>query len=320
MVKQLTIWLLFLVLSEAAKLPENVVPSKYTITLQTDIDNRQMSFSGKVKIDVNILVPTQKILLNMHGITVSKVDVFNSKSHFIGSDFFLKPPVNEIITIGLDSIIPEGSYTVEMDFKGNFRNGTSGFFSSYLRNDEGLEEFAVVTNCHSGQNCRYIFPCFDEPQFLAKFNVEIKHNKNFVAISNTEIKKRAETMTAYVITSFQETQPISINAFGFAVLNFRQEGPNNVRIKHQVFAERKSVTSGEASTVLNQGDMVIEAFANLLGLPTISKLDQIILPNFVDTPDGYHPCGIMLANLDNNDDELEITKSIATKFSVEAIN
>lgn len=321
MVIRLIIFVVLLSSSNAAKLPANVVPTKYLITLQTDFDKEILSYSGKVKIDVNVLIPTRDVLLNMHSsITVRDVDVYNPTTRFLDSNFSPTPPVNDIFTIRLDAVLAVGAYTIEMLFSGNLRNDGLGFFVMSFQNDSGGKDFVAATNFHTNY-AHFTFPCFDEPQFLAKFNLEIKHNKSYIAISNKEIKQRIENVNNYATSIFEETESIPTYAFGFVVLNFRQVGPNAGRIEHRVYAQKKTIF-GEFSKALSQGDMVIEMFHDLFGMPALNKLNQIILPGYADTPNGFHPCGIMLANethLDNGDGSfsmLALIKSIARKYSV----
>ena len=66
--------------ADAVVLPTNVKPSKYRMTLQPDLGT--FTFTGEQTIDVDILVPTARIMLNAAELEISEVTLrrppFNS--------------------------------------------------------------------------------------------------------------------------------------------------------------------------------------------------------------------------------------------------
>jgi cytosol alanyl aminopeptidase len=311
---------LFVAVANGSKAP-TVIPLKYTLQLVTDIEKGLTAYSGNVTIEVKVEKDdTSIIFLNMQGLEITKVDVFNDTSHFIPDNFVVGPPNNEVITLRTNAFLSTGVYTIEMSFRGNLRNDSLGFFSSV----SGKENIIAATNFHSSF-ARYAFPCFDDPQFLVEFNLEIQHNKFFSAISSTK-GKIFLLDDEYAVTVFEKTDLIPIHAFGFAVQNYRDVGPNNMRIAHRVYAERLLSIDGKTTETLDQTDAIINLFYDLLGPPTIENLNQIIINDFIDSPYGFDPCTIMLGNqrhLINDDDKTsngdklaDATRIIATKYSV----
>lgn len=68
---------------------------------------------------------------------------------------------------------------------------------------------------------RRVFPCFDEPEYKAEFDISINHHKNFTAVSNAKVRETTKPdENSRVITYFATTPRISPHNVAFIVFNF----------------------------------------------------------------------------------------------------
>ena len=59
------------------RLPNNSIPLRYDLWLKTEVDKEISDFSGRVKIHIKVLEPTQIITLHMRQIYIAKVDLLD---------------------------------------------------------------------------------------------------------------------------------------------------------------------------------------------------------------------------------------------------
>jgi len=67
---------------------------------------------------------------------------------------------------------------------------------------------------------RRAFPCFDEPQFKAKFALTIVHDKNLNAVANTPLMSRVQRNSYLDESKFESTVNMSTYIIVFAVSDF----------------------------------------------------------------------------------------------------
>lgn len=116
------------------RLPKSVVPTHYDLELTTNVDTGDRAFSGKVKIDVDILENVDEILLHNRGLVLksilikdeSDVEITHVEQQEVGSDFvhfteFSRP------------ILKDEKLTLEIEFEGQLQLSMAGFYRSTYR-------------------------------------------------------------------------------------------------------------------------------------------------------------------------------------------
>lgn len=168
-------------------LPENVKPSNYNINIKTGIDTGDDKFSGVVKIDITVSSPATTITLHSKQLTIDSAQLTTKvelptvtplTSTFEENDQFL------ILTSA--SEFSAGNYILEIAYNGILRTDNLGFYKSSYTNDDGTEVFLATTQFEA-MEARHGFPCFDEPQLKATFDIIIEHGCKYHAISNSPV-------------------------------------------------------------------------------------------------------------------------------------
>lgn len=92
---------------------------------------------------------------------------------------------NDFLVIHLDEALGEDhKYEIFIMFKGTMDDGLAGFYrSSYLDKAKNEKVWLGVTQFEA-ISARMAFPCFDEPDMKATFDISIGRKDGYRAISN----------------------------------------------------------------------------------------------------------------------------------------
>nr|XP_023022543.1 aminopeptidase N-like [Leptinotarsa decemlineata] len=211
------------------RLPNIQIPSKYEVSLflnQSVFDGSVTSFNGTARITFQVTKKTDKIQIHS-SVTHSSIELENST---IG---IITPSLNgttEILTIPLNSTLePSVNYFLVIKYTGQIDIRTmKGFYRSSFNNENGSIEYLLTTQFQP-THARKAFPCFDEPQFKARFVISITYPKGYKALSNSPRENLPVDLgTGYETTTFKETPLTSTYLIAFIVSKFTCTGGINI--------------------------------------------------------------------------------------------
>ena len=163
-------------------LGDNVVPTNYNITMDTNL--KTFRFNGIVRIKVRIRKPTRVISLNSVGLKILGADV--SAIGAAQSAVVTESAKEERISLNLKKAV-SGNAIITVRFSGTNNDKMHGFSRS--RYMEGGKEQYLLTSQFEAADARAAFPCFDEPNFKATFDLTMLIDKGLEAVSNMPIKR-----------------------------------------------------------------------------------------------------------------------------------
>ena len=173
-------WLLIIAPSLfAQRLPQNVVPSHYSLSLDPVIAEK--IFSGEETIDVRVRTATKEIVLNSLDLDITEAEVKSGNTTQKAAVAYDKP--QEMVRLSLPQPVPIGPAQLHLKFSGKLTEGLRGLYLS-----KGSHRQYAVTQ-FEGTYARMMFPCFDEPAFKATFDLTIMADNDDTAISNGRIAK-----------------------------------------------------------------------------------------------------------------------------------
>lgn len=267
------------------RLPSNVEPLHYNLSISSNIHLGELEFSGEVKIKLKVLEPTSTITLHHRYLTILKVDLLRGTGGSIQSN--IEPsyiPETEFL-----QITPRLPLTVDSEvwivisYTGNLRDDRKGFYrSSYVDTNLGIRKYLAVTQFES-TDARHGFPCFDEPRFRSTFLISIKHHKSYHAISNMEVQDEIVESDDYVITNFVETPAMPTYLVAFVVSDYKKVNESSYRAPQQVFAKPQSIDNGEADLAVTIAGRILTQIETYFGLNyryLQPKMDQVAIPDF----------------------------------------
>jgi len=162
-------------------LGNNVVPSNYHLIFDTNL--KSFVYSGRARIEVGIKEPTKIIKLNASNLKIKNARIISGSSMQIARHILNQK--EETLWLLIDNSIV-GRAIIEINFTGTNNDKMYGFYRSSYKH--GGKENYILTTQFEAADARAAFPCFDEPEFKAIFNVELIVDNNLRAVSNMPVK------------------------------------------------------------------------------------------------------------------------------------
>ncbi|XP_049529896.1 aminopeptidase N-like [Anopheles darlingi] len=263
-------------------LPNNSIPTHYSISLETDIHQNVRTFRATTWVYLTILEPSDRITMHLQELTIMEARLYRVASSG-GQAIEIDQPAR-IVNIALEHVtfrtaatLPTGNYALRIVYTGIMLNYQSGYLASQYRNEQ--DQWRYVGSTHfQATHARRLLPCYDEPALKATFDLQIRHHRDYKAIANmprTSIEIDP-TNREYLISVFETTPRMSTYLLAFAVTDFatRENG------KHQVVARSNAIN--DADYALQVGATILERLEDYLGVPYyeyMPKLTSIAIPD-----------------------------------------
>ena len=163
------------------RLPRTVLPRHYQLAIAPDLG--AATFEGVTVVRVEITEPVTEILCNAAELTIHSALLTDSGGHEVAGQVSLDTEL-ERATIRLPSEAAAGPATLTMKYSGALNDKLHGFYRSTFTDAEG-EKQVIATTQFEATDARRAFPCWDEPDAKAVFEVEILVPDGLIAVSNT---------------------------------------------------------------------------------------------------------------------------------------
>lgn len=179
---------------ENFRLSDTVKPSKYELIIEPNFTEK--TFKGTTSIHVKAMhANTRTIVLHIadlhidSGWRLTRPDLpgFQQPKGILTEDKDAQT-VNLPFTSPLD---PEQEYVLVLPYSGHI-NEANGFFFNNFQQDMPREQGVVYGTNLSPIYSRYLYPCFDEPNFKAEFQLTVQGIGSFEVISNGLAGERME--------------------------------------------------------------------------------------------------------------------------------
>ena len=252
------------------RLPRTVVPSRYRLVLEPNLDTA--TFSGTVSIDVTTSDGADSVTLNAVELSIDSVRVSGTEV-----TFHLDADTERLI---IDAPLDTGAAVViDIAFTGTLNDKLRGWYRSTFTDQAG-DERVIATTQMEVTDCRRAFPCFDEPDFKAVFDIALIVEPDLLAISNGAEVSRATRDDGKQIIAFKPTMIMSTYLVALIV------GPLEATEPVDVDGVPLRVIHVPGKGHLTEFGLEIGAFSlrwyqEYYGIPYPSdKVDMIALPDF----------------------------------------
>lgn len=256
-------------------------PEHYDVYLKPDRDS--LTLTGRVVIaGKKTGRPAQRLTLHQNGLKVESAKVFKAdkkgEREIPVSRINHHKTLNEVRLHTKELLYP-GRYRAELEFSGTISRNMDGIYPSFFKQD-GQEKRLIATQFES-HHAREAFPCIDEPEAKATFQLTLTSPEGEVALSNTPIEKESKVKGQDLKeTTFEKTPVMStyLLAFVFGELGFK-EAKTKRGVKVRIYATKDNVahTTFALGTAVKCLDFYEEYFGINYPLP---KCDFIALPDF----------------------------------------
>ncbi|KDR73439.1 hypothetical protein GALMADRAFT_72189 [Galerina marginata CBS 339.88] len=214
------------------RLPTNVKPTHYDITIKTDL--KKLTFQGLVKVSLDVQTETSTIILNTSELEIGKASVYSvalKAEQLVTMSAFDK--TEERTTFQLTDKLPAGSKAeIRIAFSAGLTGKMTGYYKSSWEH-EGKTKYFSLTQFEPTA-ARRAFPCWDEPLLKATFAITMISRADTINLSNMAIiseesiqpgvntpTELAEILAStenekWKITKFGTTPPMSSYIVAFA--------------------------------------------------------------------------------------------------------
>ena len=187
------------------RLSKAIRPIRYELRFDLDLD--RWTSAGHARISLTIDAPVREI-------TIHAVDLDIKTAATLGG-----PAMREVTyeresqtaTLRFENEIGKGDRVLEITWNGEIREALRGLY----RSTRPGERYAATQ--FEAADARRAYPCFDEPEFKARFALELIHPAGLAAIANMPIQKTEVIADGRARTRFVETPKISPYLLAFTV-------------------------------------------------------------------------------------------------------
>ncbi|GAC1386635.1 MAG: M1 family metallopeptidase [Candidatus Saccharimonadales bacterium] len=174
-----------------------------------------------------------------------------------------------------------GKYTIRLHFSGLITKPMNGMYPCYF-DENGAQKQLIATQFES-HHAREVFPCIDEPEAKATFDLILTTPTKETVLANTPIKHQTEVVVndqTQLRTTFETTPKMStyLLAFVYGELGFKQaKTKDGVHVRTYATSDNVQFTDFALEVAVKCLDFYNDYFGTAYPLP---KADLIALPDF----------------------------------------
>ena len=250
------------------RLRTDVRPSRYELRFDLDLDTWTSKGTGRITLRTE--QAARELVLHAVDLDITRASLRGTEMTGVTYD-----EESQAATLAFPAELPAGEHVLELEWSGEIREALRGLY----RSTRGEERYAATQ--FQAADARRAFPCFDEPEFKAKWVIELEHDTTLVPISNAPIAEQRESRPGRTLTRFAEMPKISSYLVAFCVGPFES---TPVAKSASGFDVRVWVPPGLAVRGVYARDSHVRAVGYLeqyTGIPyPYAKCDAIGLPDF----------------------------------------
>ena len=247
-----------------------------------------------MKIKVNIKSPVKEILLNAHQLKVNRAEVTSNGNQSQKASEILYVEKSQRVSLGFaEEVAADEEATLELQYSGVMNNDMAGFYRSKYKPEVtpaasvpriGDIHFMFSTQFESC-DARRAFPCFDEPNLKATFDVSIEIPEDQVALSNMPESSVKPGKDGRKVVSFERTPVMSTYLLAWAfgdfeyVEDFTKRKYNGKQLPVRVYTTRGLKEQGRFA--LENAHQVVDYFSEIFHIDyPLPKADLLAVHEF----------------------------------------
>lgn len=162
------------------RLPGHIVPQKYKLEISPDTEAG--TFTGSEEIAVKIGKKDKQVVLHSRELEITSAEAIHGKSTIWAAKVTYDTE-RELATLVFPKALPTGKAVLRLSFRGVLNNYLRGYYRSKYQH-EGVEKHLATTQFEA-TDARMAFPCFDEPNKKAVFELSVTVPTHHEVVSNT---------------------------------------------------------------------------------------------------------------------------------------
>ena len=255
------------------QLPRDVRPTHYEVAVIPHAE--KLTFNGTVAITLDVLAPTDSITLNAVDMTFANVELAAANGAPVMTPHVVVDAAAQTATFGFDTPLPEGSYTLSMDYSGKIGTQANGLFAIDYVTDAGRKR-ALYTQFENSDARKFV-PSWDEPNHKATFELTAIVPAEQMAVSNMPIAESTDLGDGTRQVHFQTSPKMSTYLLFFGLGDFERATMQMDGTEIGVITQAGKVD--QARFALQSSADVLREYNDYFGVPyPLPKLDNIASP------------------------------------------
>ena len=246
------------------RLGRDARPSRYA--LHFDLDLEEWTFRGEGTIALTLAKPARSLTLHSVDLDIATGDGVASVAYDEDS---------QTATLTLDRELPAGDASIRLRWSGTIVERLRGLY----RSTRPGERYAATQ--FEAADARRAFPCFDEPEFKARFALELVHDASLAAIANMAIERTEDLGGGRRLTVFKETPVMSSYLLAFTVGPYEATPPARTATGVECRVWLPKGTADQAIYARDCHVRAVEYLERYTDIPyPFGKVDAIGIPDF----------------------------------------
>ncbi|KAM6301234.1 glutamyl aminopeptidase [Aegotheles albertisi] len=263
------------------RLPAYVKPVHYDLEMKPEMEKD--FYTGTVSISIALEKSTSHLWLHLRETKITEMPTLRKSSGqqiALNDCFGYQPQEYIVMKAETELSVSDESdpYILTLKFQGWLNGSLVGFYRTTYTENGQIKSIAATD--HEPTDARKSFPCFDEPNKKATYNISIIHQDGYQALSNMPVQQTVQLGDGWNRTTFEKSVPMSTYLVCFAVHQFKPVERISASGKPlRVYAQPQQIDTAEYAA--NVTKIVFDFFEDYFNLSySLPKLDQIAIPDF----------------------------------------
>lgn len=255
-------------MSKVERLIKYFHPEHYQLSLSIDRSGRR--FEGTVTIDGEVQPGSDQVGFHAKDLVIDSA-LFDGKT----AEFSQGDDDNLLIS---HPDISAGKHIIVIGFSGQITDGMHGMYPCYYVQD-GVKKELIATQFES-HHAREVFPCIDEPEAKATFDVKLTTETDITVLGNMPVVSQ-ETQDDQLVTTFDRTPRMSTYLLAWVYGEMHRKTAQTASgVEVNVWAT-PAQRPESLDFALEHAVATIDFFDDYFGVPyPLPKSDHVALPDF----------------------------------------
>jgi len=244
------------------------------------------TFTGSVTIYVTCVLTANYIVVNAKDLDLTSVSLVADLNSPVATPSpillgWSYDPSAQFLTLDtVNQLVPSAYYIIRATFNGIMRSDGNGLYWDSYTDTDGSTKYIAATQLESIE-ARTVFPCFDEPDLKATFNITVVSQPPSVTLSNMPVESTETWANGWVAYRFATSPVMSTYQVCTVVGDFiyvEAEWQNVTTYPVRIYARPQM--AGKLAFAAKAAPRIQAWLEQETGIPyQLPKMDHIALPN-----------------------------------------